>query len=158
MNSKSEIVNQHVQACLHHLTDTLGLRDLLALTQPQAAAGQVSLDLVLPIVAERSGPCWPLLHSAFPHAQATLAGFAALSGALAQVDPWTASGIEAAVSMACEAQRMAHDALERLLHLTILQHTSALPLAAVMQVLGKDRCMARLERAAASFQRAQMIG
>ena len=153
-----DVVSQHVELCLRHLMESLDLGALLALTQPHAPAGQAALDLIMPILAEQADLRWPLLHDAFQSPRLTIAMFVASSAALGRVGPWTEDGIEGAITLVSESQRASREQLDRLLRLAILQHTSPLQLAAVMHVLGKNRCLARLQRAEAAFQRAQMIG
>lgn len=152
-------VSRHVDACLHHLMDELDLRALLALTHPHAAPGQPALDLVMSILAERTDLNWPWLHSAFPSARAALTALAALHGALARLSPWTAHGIEDAVTAAAaEVRGGTRQRIEDLLRFAIHQHVSPLPFAEVMQIMGQKRCLARIKRVEAAFRRAQTIG
>lgn len=153
-----DVVSQHVELCLRHLMENLDMGALLALTHRHAPAGQAALDLIMPILAEQADLRWPLLHNAFPSPRLILALLAATSAALVGVDPWTEGGIEGAITQVSDSLRASREQLDRLLQSVILQHTSPLQLAAVMHVLGKKRCLARLERVAAAFRRAQMIG
>ena len=121
-------------------------------------AGQPALDLVLPILAERTDLNWSWLHHAFPSAHVVLDTCAATQAALARLDPWTARGVADAISASAEACGMPRVRIEELLRFAVLQHLSPLPLAEVMQVVGQGRCLARLERVRTVFQQAQLIG
>jgi len=153
-----DAVSQHVELCLRHLMENLDMRALLALTHRHAPAGQAALDLIMPILTEKTELRWPVLHNAFPSPRLTIDLFAASSAALVGVDPWTERGIEVAITHVSDSLRAPREQLDRLLQSVILQHTTPLQLAAVMHVLGKKRCLARLERVEAAFHRAQMIG
>lgn len=154
----ADVVSRHVESCVRHLMDDLDLRSLLALTHHHAPAGQAAIDLVMPLLAEPADFRWPLLHDAFPSPRLTIAMFSAASAALIEVDPWTEFDIEAAITLVSKSQRASPEQLDRLLRMAILQHPSPLRLAAVMQVLGKNRCLDRLQRVEVAFRRAQMIG
>jgi hypothetical protein len=153
-----DVVSRHVESCVRHLMEDLDLRSLLALTHRYAPAGQAALDLVMPLLAEPADFRWPLLHDAFPSPRLIIATFTAASATLVRVDPWTEAGIEEAITLVSESRCASPGQLDRLLRMAILQHPSPLQLAAVMQVLGKNRCLARLRRVEAAFGRAQMIG
>jgi hypothetical protein len=154
----TDIVGQHVESCVRHLMEDLDLRSLLALTHRHAPAGQGALDLVMPLLAEQADLRWPLLHGTFPSPRLVTTVFAAACAALDEVDPWTEDGIEAAINLVSASPCASPEPVDRLLRMAILQHTSPLRLAAVMHVLGKNRCLARLRRAEGEFRCAQMIG
>jgi glutamyl-tRNA synthetase len=79
----------------------------------------------------------------------TRGALTAVRGALNDIDPWDASALEATIRPLCDALSLSAKQLFSVIRVALTGRSAAPPLFATMEVLGRERCAARVERAIA---------
>ena len=131
---------------------------LLALTWGVAPPGGAALQMVLPALCEEVRPAWPLLGGAglSPAIVGDLGDW--LRRAVERAEPWSAQSLDAIFDAAAAAFGCSADAVRVLAGVFVLGAPTPLPLAGVLEVMGREGCAARLDRSTRAFKAMQMIG
>lgn len=148
----------HVQLTRAFLDAELRLDRLIALTHGRAAAGSAALQLVLPVVAKAPRTQWELL--ARPGASSMRVGDMGdwLGHALAGLQPWSPAGIDGLFDAAGRAFEVSEDEMRTLVSVLVLGEPTPLPLAEVLEVMGREKVLARLGASTQAFKSMQMVG
>lgn len=148
----------HIQLTRAFLDAELRLDRLLALTHGRAAAGSAALQLVLPVVAKVPRTHWELL--ARPGSPPMPVGDMGdwLGGTLAALEPWAPGSIEGVFESACRAFEASRQEMHTLVSVLVLGEPTPLPLAEVLEVMGREKVLARLRASTQAFKSMQMVG
>lgn len=131
---------------------------LLELTCGVAPPGGPALQLVWPAIGESIRPNWALLSGCLWSPRTTAQVGEGLRRALDALDPWSGPALASVFEQVAAASQVPPAQVRLLASVCMLGEPTPLPLEAVLQVVGRDSSLLRLDRALRTFGMMQMVG
>jgi len=150
--------SMHVRRTKDYLESELGLDRLLALTHGLASPGSRAFELILPVFSGVSRTQWAQLGSLGLRTDRMVEMAVSAAIALERLPLWAAPEIEQALQTTAAAFETTDSVLRSLLTILVIGELTPLPIVGVIEVMQRERALARLRSATRLFQNMQMVG